>query len=254
MFVANLLACVKSEDDKILLKACLDSILPVVDRVILGWDHTNPFPLGFPEYKGKIQIVPIPQTTIDTEGFALARNTLLNEVEIGDYILWVDSDEVHFTEELKALRQNIIDPETYGIITTHFVHFCIHSNRYERYERRGNIFQKHPDTKWEGKVHEKLSSGLIPKPLFHSAYSYHHYGYVRPQEYVFSRWHQYAKLEGQENPYMAEEVDGKVVPYFREGRKGPEEILNDRLKTLIQYHGEYPDSMPREWIISKLAP
>ncbi len=247
--IANILATVKSEDDRILLKACIDSIYPVVDKILIlaskdehfdEWAHLD-----------KVSVFWRDPDFIEKNGFAAARNELLAKVPIDDFVLWIDSDEVAFPEQLKHLYDLLQSDSVFlDGITTHFIHFCLGSNAYERFERRLNIFKNHAALRWVGKTHEKLNRP--PYSVFHSDYIYHHYGYVRDQAYVFSRWRQYALLEGQENPYHVEEVDGEILPYFRDERDGPDKILEDRKKTLLPYFGAYPSVLPESWIRSKL--
>lgn len=262
-FIANIILTLDNEDDVILYKAMLGSIASVVDgiRILDTTLETSPFfgkaielAKDLPPFVERYVYESAPGFIKDN-GFAAARNKPLALTPEGAYVLWVDSDEVHFTDGLLELKSRILAQERYDDISTHFCHFCIASNFYERYERRINIFRKWAGTEWQNKVHEKVvhAAGKV-RPLFASDYQYHHYGYVRGQEYVFSRWYQYALLEGQLTPYEGEEVDGKTVPYFREGREGPNKILEDRKKTLLPYFGQYPAAMPPDWLQSKALP
>lgn len=253
-FVTNMLFTLQNEDDLILFKASVESIASVVDEIVLletGRSDIHPVKEGLFFLKDlpcKVSYE-YDSSIIEDRGFAEARNNLLDRSPKDCYILWNDSDECHFTDGLQQLKDLVLSTEQYDAISTHFIHFCIHSNLYERFEKRTNIFRK-GTLRWIEKVHERIDP--IPKKIFSSSYFYLHMGYVRDPEYVFSRWNQYALLEGQTTPYVNEEVDGKTVPYFRLGREGPKNILDDRLKTLIPYFGSYPASIPIKWIQSKL--
>ena len=286
--VANLLVTLNTDDDWILFQASVMSIIPVVDGLVV-LDAT---PFGKPYFRSDLvtaflRKLPISVTVerdqdiVALHGFSAARNRLLALSPKTCFILWVDSDEVHFPGVLLPIRQRLslgdIDD-----VSTHFIHFCIGTNFYERFERRVNIFRRTPQTRWVRKVHEGIShcgfcegdgrvhpggnhvdygcpecnprptdGPLRPRRILHSDYHYHHYGYCRGQEYVFSRWRQYALLEGQQKPYDTEEVDGKIVPYFRAERSGPDKILEDRKKTLIPFFGTYPKDIPVDWIVGK---
>lgn len=233
-----------------LLDMCLKSLKPSVDGVVLLDTSAEPTEsvalTARPDHPPLFNYLRDPDI-IERGGFAAARNYLLQFTpqEPDTWILWVDSDEVHF-DSLAQLRP-LMEGDQYDEISTHFVHFCLGTNLYERMERRTNLFRHGPDIRWEGKVHEHLVRDR-PARTFQSSYLYHHYGYVRSQEYVFSRWVQYAKLEGNPDPYKEEEVDGKVVPYFRPERPSPAHILDDRLKTLTEYHGEFPSAVPPQFV------
>lgn len=254
--VANILVTLDNEEDKIFFEWCLKSLVGVVDEIIIlntGKNLKEVVDICHSVLEGSTSSYLLKNdfSIIKEQGFAAARNKLLQESPENCYILYRDSDEVGFPEELKLLKETILDTDRYDDISTYFIHFCLGFNGYERFEQRTTIFRKTPETKWVNKVHEKITHGQTTRSIFYSDYTIHHYGYVRSQEYVFNRWHQYAILEGQTNPYKDEEVNGTVVPYFREGREGPGKILEDRKKTLIPYFGKFPNFVDTKYIESK---
>lgn len=257
--VANILFTIKGEDDWVLFQAAINSIKNVVDRIVLldtspTDDLLNAKRLG--EFLQSIECMVDYRhdALILQEGFSAARNDLLARSPEECFILWQDSDEVMFPEGLQQIKDLLSTQEgtakEIDNVSTNFIHFCLGSNRYERFEPRVNIFRR-KGAHWEQKVHERLVFDG-PRKIFYSDYHYHHYGYVRDQEYVFERWFQYALLEGQIQPYVNEEVDGKTVPYFRDGRENASKILEDRRATLIPFFGIYPEAIPMSWIQSKL--
>jgi len=244
--VANMMFSINGEDDRILLQSSIASILPAVDGLVLLETSTEKSLVSL-ELPKSANISYCYNPDIITEGFAACRNSLLARSPDDCHILWVDSDEVHFTERLLDLKAMLV--YDFDVITAHFIHFCLGSNVYERFEKRGIIFRRE-GASWANKVHE-LVVHAHPPQVFNSDYHYHHYGYCRDQEYVFSRWKHYALLEGQTNPYEKEEVEGQTVPYFRGDRSGPDKILEDRRKTLIPFHGTHPSDIPKEWLDKK---
>lgn len=254
--VANILVTLDNEEDKIFFEWCLKSIVGIVDEIIILNTGKNLLevaeivPRILERSTSKYQIKHN-SSIIKEHGFAAARNLMLQASPENCYILYRDSDEVGFPEELKLLKETILNTDRYDDISTYFIHLCLGFNGYERFEQRTTIFRKTPETKWVNKVHEKITHGLTTRSIFYSDYTIFHFGYVRSQEYVFNRWHQYAILEGQTNPYKDEEVNGTVVPYFREGREGPDKILEDRKKTLMPYFGKFPNFVDKKYIESK---
>ena len=248
--IANMLVQINSEDDVILTKAAIESVLSVVDEIII-LDTTPPgpdkrwIPIDSESNKPseKITIMFGDLDFCTKQGFAEARNLLLKQSPDECHILWVDSDEVHFPDQLAQLRV-LLETSTLDIddISMHFVHFCIGSNAYEKFEKRTTIFRKTSGTCWINKVHEKIvHADRSTRVTFDSSYIYHHYGYVRDQEVVFSRWRQYGLLEGQTNPSVdVEYPDHKV--------------LEHRRASLLPYFGLYPPTIPEDWIVSKLIP
>lgn len=244
--IANLLTKIACPDDAILLKACLQSIIPVCEHIYIldGTDNSNAI----------AQLIEVIQmdycytnihvirdtTTIEKEGYAAARNILLDKVAVGDYVLWVDSDEVHFTEGLKQLKNTVLGQ--YDDVNMHFVHFTLGSNGYEKFEARTTIFRKEAESTWVGKVHEHIMHHpyKLPRKLFYSDYIYHHYGYIRNQELIYNKWRQYCDLEGTDKRRIEQEY-----PDHR--------VLDHRKNSLIPYFGEYPSTIPSDWILGKMV-
>lgn len=227
-------------DDRILFKASIDSINEVVDKIYIlstqGVDGMNDLHDILGTHTG-IDILQVPDDFIKTYGFAEARNILLDLVSEGDHVLWVDSDEVFFPEQLLVLKEKIL-PD-YDDTSTHFIHFCLSTRFYEHFEKRVNIFRKTQGTRWEGKVHEKVVHEDGLRRLFNSSLLYHHYGYCRNQSLIAENWKQYTSLEG-DNP---ERIDQE----YPDGQ-----CLDHRKNSLIPYFGEYPSTLPPEWVASKL--
>lgn len=245
-FVANMLVRIDCPDDVTLLLAAINSVAPVVDEIVV-LDMTEPFTEGenwyhslAPDVQEKVTTLMERSDYCTTAGFAAARNILLMNSPKDCYILWIDSDEVMFTDQLQALRDTVLASGQYDDVETHFVHFCIGTNLYEKVERRVNIFRVEKGSSWTCAVHERITHPTFPRRVFHSDYTYHHYGYVRPQEIIFNRWRQYAILEGQQNPSVDTEYPDK-------------QVLEHRRAGLLPYFGEYPVALPTEWTQEHLA-
>ena len=239
-----MLVKLESEDDSILLSASLSSTRNITDKVIIldtSIDQSKTELCKTICQNNCNNLIFLHDSNIiNRDGFAAARNLMLNVSDNDCYILWQDADEVHFTDQLLILRQ-LVDHSLSPLddVSMHFVHFCLGSNMYEKFEKRTTIFRRTPDTHWENKVHEKIVHSPGIRSAFASACHYHHYGYVRDQETVFNRWRQYAILSGEENPSVDQEYPDH-------------QVLEHRRKSLLPYFGEYPAAIPADWITRKL--
>lgn len=220
---------------------------------------TSPDPQKVPTLvKGAVgidRLVTLIQPSRDrARSFAELRSLTLEGIELGEWMYWIDADEVPFPEQLRDLFRHVLCDHRNGAVRTRFIHFCLHPRWYERYEPRTTFLRVSPELHWVGAVHERLEP--LPKPhrVFHSDMVVHHYGYCKDPALVFKKWQHYADLENDHDRYSAEEVDGKTVPYFRPGqRTGPGNILDDRAKTLMQYFGLYPNYELRAWLESQCS-
>jgi hypothetical protein len=239
MLIANMLVKLSCDDDRILFKAAVESITGVYDHILILTDLEKSMVelydiLKFSESNSRIFYTS--PNFIEENGFAAARNILLEKVAVGDHVLWVDSDECHYPENLMEIKKIL---PGYDDVKTHFIHFTLSSMFYEKMEARINIFRKTEGTRWEGKVHEGIVHGSKPRILFNSDYLYGHFGYIRDQKVVGDRWKQYLALEGN-NPNR---IDDEYPD---------QQVLNHRKDELLPYFGEYPSSLPVEWIRSKM--
>lgn len=246
---ANYICKLETELEYRMFAASFKSVQGFCDSITVVYAPNSSEPI--PERLGKILetstcVVAILHHTGPVTSFAEIRNKALDTVPENTFFYWIDADEVGFPEHLKALRARMVRfekayPGQLTQVRTRFTHFCISPRWFERMEPRNTIMRKGKDTRWEGSVHERVV-GLPEGLTLHTDYTLHHYGYCKAQEDVFKHWQHYAELEGDPNRYINEEVDGKTVPYFREGeRPTPNHILEDRKKVLVPYAGEYPD-------------
>jgi hypothetical protein len=247
--VANLMFILKCEDDCVLLEASIQSVIGFIDHFVILDTTQCDSEYATRGHEIVHRLIPTHQltyfvdTTIIAQGFAAARNLMLQKSLPECYIFWLDSDEIHFTSQLLELKEHILSTNRYDDISTYFHHFCLGSNYIERIERRINIYRKTETTHWVGQVHEHIvhtdEISDLNRKIFCSPYTYIHMGYVRPQDYVLSRWAMYAGFEGRDPKKALEEYpDGQC--------------LDHRRSVLLPYFGEYPAALPKEWIQSKL--
>jgi len=202
------------------LKHCLDSIIPCVnDTVIVANTHNQNSDL-IERYR-MVRVIHKP-----FENFAIARNHALDESADADYILWVDADEVHFTEELKRFINDVTSRN--GIAgKAAFYHFVKDIKHYQSIDDR-LILLKNRTFRWVKAVDEYPEFPKGTKgDVIDTDYKYHHYGYTKPQRELWEGWMDRAKMLGEKNPWFAD--------------KDPDTILDER--KLIEYKGLYPEVM-----------
>jgi len=216
--VANIIVDSKLEK---YLPQCLKSIVDAVDEIVIVANPDNknaPLMNVFP----KVRVAYMP--FID---FASARNNCLALSKDANYILRVDADEVHFTNQLKMLIDIMVKKHKDGAVAS-FYHFVKSYKNYQSIDSRIILFRNKPTLRWTKKVDEYLE-GLLPADLYNSNYKYHHYGYTKSQREIWNGWIQREKILGTNEWYHD---------------KNPDTILDER--KLIPYTGDYPLAMKDE--------
>ena len=251
-WISNILLKIQCEDDITLFRAAIESTIDVVDEIYIL--DTTPkdseyyciFTINDDLYRWSADLMREKEKVITTfhepdyctlHGFAAARNYLLNQSTEDSFIFYHDADEIHYPEQLQLLKDSLRD---YDDIRAHFIHFCLGTNFFEKFEARTIIFRRYEGTHWEGKVHERVVHTNPNRRVFHAPYTYMHAGYIRPQSVIFDRWRSYSILEGQINPSVDHEYPDK-------------QCLEHRRDSLLPYFGEYPSTIPTEWVKSKMV-
>ena len=207
---------IDSRPEKFLLP-CLKSISDVADEIIIVANPNNANAEIINSYpKTRVAYQPF-------EDFSVQRNRCLELSKQADYILWVDSDEVHFKNDLYCFVKDTVEGN-YGHGVAAFYHFVKSFKTYQSIDGRQILFKNHPDIRWVGKVDETLNA--FPEPQLLTSYKYHHYGYTKPQCVVHEGWVQRAGILQTNEWYLD---------------RDPETILDER--PLTNYKGEYPKEM-----------
>ena len=143
------------------LAACLDSLYGAVDRIVLN-DNS-----GLPQHAnlsvvqqsrlyqaGKIEI--LPSSFI---GFGPCRELCLVRIRelavAGDWIIFVDCDEVH-PPQLPTITRSILPylPAKVGIVDGYFYQFFQFPRFITSLDHRHNLmFRYNPEISWQGQVH-----------------------------------------------------------------------------------------------------
>jgi hypothetical protein len=113
--------------------------------------------------------------------FSTARNICLRlhrERDAGDWVAFVDADEVHGGSVRRIAAHLDEVPAGIDFVDGYTWHFFQSFDRYMSIERRMSFFRFAPDVRWEGTVHEKLHG--LHGTRFALPYVYAHYGWVMP--------------------------------------------------------------------------
>lgn len=207
--------CMIVKDAETTMLQCLESVMPHVDELVIGWDSTGDeytrllvmdyMSTKWPEksYNSFVNESPI------EIGFCTARNMTLQEAS-GDWILWIDSDEVlqggeNLSKYLRsnqfngyAIKQHHVSAQPAGILKT---------------DIPVRIFRSNKDIKFFGLVHEhpeqELNEGVGFVDMVDDVFIMHS-GYTdeRVRRQRFSRNIELLVKDRKENP---ERILGKYL-------------------------------------------
>lgn len=178
----TLSVCLIVKDGELTLGKCLDSLKDIADEIIVAVDNTTKdstreiagkYVKGFSP-KGELLFdIPSPMEI----GFDEARNLCIAKAK-GDWVLWIDSDEVLFRGEnlRKYLRENQFS--AYGM---RHVHYSVDPVGIIRIDLPTRLFRNGKGVKFFGMVHEhpefELNKGIGHAMLI-SDVDIAHYGYA----------------------------------------------------------------------------
>ncbi len=148
--------------------------------------------------------------------FSTARNICLRlhaERDAGEWVAFVDADEVHGDAVARIARNLHAAPDEVGYVDGYTWHFFQSPEWYTSIERRMSFFRFGPNVRWEGRVHEQLrgvSGTRVALP-----YVYAHYGHILTPRRHAEKGRLYSSL-GQEGTIVAEDALDRIDParYF----------------------------------------
>lgn len=163
--------------------------------------------------------------------FSTARNVCIRlhrERDAGEWMLFVDADEVH-GPQLRTIAQNLdaVPPE-FSFVDGYTWHFFQSFDYYRSIERAKSFIRTTPDMEWHGAVHEKLhgpDGARIALP-----YLYGHYGWVLPIERQAQKERLYAALGRPGAMLPQEELDAPQL----------ESSFSHEWRTVMRFRGEHP--------------
>ena len=200
------------------LPAMLDSISRAAAQLIVNDNAPGPSPhahaLSASRFgrEGRLVIDRSP-----FNGFANARNVCLRvhrERNAGDWVLFIDADEVH-GEAIVRIAGRLDDvPPQYDFVDGYTWHFFGSFDYYTSIERRMIFFRYRAELRWEGAVHERLhgeNGKRIALP-----YVYAHYGHtLQPRRHAEKGRH-YSSLGAPGNVLREDQLATfDTAEYFR---------------------------------------
>jgi len=149
-------------------------------------------------------------------GFAGARNVCMRihaERDAGDWIAFIDADEVHGSLVQRVAKNLHRVPQSYDFVDGYTWHFFQSFEYYTSIERRMMFFRYKPGVRWEGAVHEHLV-GLSGKRVA-LPYVYAHYGHtLQPRRHAEKGRH-YSSLGAPGGVLREDQLDDfDVAEYF----------------------------------------
>lgn len=174
----KLSACLIVKDEEKNLARCLESLRNVVDEIVVvdtgSTDNTVKIAESFGATIGHFEWI---------KDFASARNHSLS-LATGDWVLWIDADEVLTPESAQAIHRGIVRPHFggYAVEIFNFTEDQTETSQYIHQPVR--LFRHHPEIQFTGRIHEQISPSFLKLglPWAHlPGVKLLHYGY-RPSE------------------------------------------------------------------------
>ncbi len=214
------------------LTALLESLEGVVQTVIVNDNGSGPSPheqtLRASGFAGRGALI---MDRTPFTGFAAARNVCLaihERENAGDWVAFVDADEVHATAAQRIASHLHEVPADYDAVDAYTWHFFGSFDWYMSIERRLMFHRFHSGVRWEGTVHEQLRG--LPGQRLVLPYVYAHYGHTLDvQRHAEKEWH-YTNLG----------APGKVVDEAQLRDIHVPTYFAEFYPRLMRFHGEHP--------------
>jgi hypothetical protein len=199
------------------LEAMLESISGSVTALIVNDNAPSPSPhtaaLAASRFGREGRLV-IGHT--EFSGFADARNACLRlhaEHAAGDWVAFVDADEVHGERFARIAERIDRVPAAYDFVDGYTWHFFASFDYYTSIERRMMFFRFGPRLRWEGAVHEQLRGQTGRRVAL--PYVYAHYGHTLQPRRHAEKARQYSSLGAPGDVLREDELDDfDVARYY----------------------------------------
>jgi hypothetical protein len=154
------------------------------------------------------------------DDYGAARNQLIAAARAQtpcEWLLMLDADEAMFADDIRSI-DNWVKRQTGDAFYFPRINFVGSSFEYiprfyPDYQTR--LIRLASDVHYINRVHE-CSESTKPRQL--SPYHIYHYGLCRPPEFIFNRWRDYARLQGQAAPDI---MPADFAEYRELGRREP---------------------------------
>lgn len=215
------------------LPALLASLAGVADRLLVDENSGDDEPenlraINDSHFARERRLILRRSTFVD---FATARNGLLalhREHNAGDWIAFVDADDVHRPVAATIARNLAGVHARFGVVDAYTRHYFQSFRWYTSIERRTAFIRWNDGLHYGGAVHEKLNG--IAGAALAIPYVYDHYGWVLPMARQAEKARQYVSLGAAGGSYDEDEVRAlDPVDYFA-----------TMWPLALRYHGEHP--------------
>lgn len=165
--------------------------------------------------------------------FSSARNVCLRlhaEHGAGDWVAFVDADEVHWPVAACIASNLHRVPQNVDYVDGYTLHFFQSFDWYISIDRRMSFFRFTPAMRWEGSVHEKLHG--LPGARLALPYLYAHYGWLIPARLHAQKGRQYLRLGAPGRVVDESEMETLDAEHYFE--------FEHRWQTALRFRGEHP--------------
>ncbi|MBC7346045.1 MAG: glycosyltransferase, partial [Clostridia bacterium] len=172
----RLTLCVIARDAAATLGECLASGAVVADELLVVDTGSGDNTPGVAQRLGA-RILSFPWQ----DDFALARNFALEQAT-GDWVLYLDADEVLFAEDGPLVRELVQKEETEAYFI--HIHNLVDARGREVVSPAVRLLRRRPEYRWTGRVHEQILPSIVAAGLGRvemSGVRLRHYGYL-PEE------------------------------------------------------------------------
>src|SRR3954447_2681169 len=166
--------CMIVKDEEEMLPRCLEAAKPAVDEIIVVDTGSSDRPIEIAREFGA-RVIEHPWSG----DFAEARNLSVDAAN-GDWILWLDADEVLVAEDADKLREltGRVWREAFFLVETNFTGELGDGNAATHSALR--VFRNRPGRRFEGRVHEQIGHTLpsTTERIESTSIRIEHYGYL----------------------------------------------------------------------------
>lgn len=176
--------CVIARDAAVTLEDCLASVEQAVDEIVVVDTGSSDATPAVARCRGaRVYFLPWP------DDFAAVRNFALGQAR-GDWVLFLDADEVLYPGDGATLRRLLEDPGVEAYFLP--VHSLVDCKSRELVSPALRLFRRRPEYYWQGRVHEQILPSIMAARRGRveiAPVRVRHYGYL-PEEVA-----KYGKIE-----------------------------------------------------------
>lgn len=216
------------------LAALLESLRGACDTILVNDNSPEPSPHAQTLMQsafgreGRMAVDRTPFTD-----FATARNVcvrLHEERDAGEWMLFVDADEVHGPQIARIAANVRLIPANVDFVDAYTWHFFQSFDWYRSIERAKTFIRVAPGMRWNGVVHEKLQGPRGDRIAL--PYVYGHYGWVLPIERQVAKERLYAQLGRPGNMLPPAELDAPDL----------ERSFRQEWRSVMRFRGRHPQA------------